>query len=111
MTELQAINKSIEMWEWLFENFPKNKDAFDIRYPESKINNYEQKCPLCHYHFYCSNCCLEEKFNCWNKNHAFHKWNNYVKFSIGSKTKAKNAAKKILKKLIKRQTELKGVKQ
>lgn len=66
--EIEALTLSLNLWTWLLENFPAQKED----YPEiRKVKDYVAQCPLCSYYVHCRNCPLksckfESDFEIWS---------------------------------------------
>lgn len=45
----RAIEESIEVWEWLKENFPKDKKDYIRECGKIKLYSYRGECPVCEY--------------------------------------------------------------
>lgn len=79
MTEIEAIKESLDLWEWLCENFPKEKAQYPYFY---KLLKMIGSCPCCYYYrenkinntIGCSKCPI---VYC-NYASSYYVWNNFT---------------------------------
>jgi len=87
---LEAVNLSIEVWEYLYTH-SEIKSKNDL--PEGlfdKIKNLAYKCPLCDYFLDCGILCTDCPLKyCLNDNSNYKKWY----FSNSKKLRAKHAGR------------------
>jgi hypothetical protein len=74
MTELQAHEKSMNMWKWLWENYPEGKRTYFAVFKEEDYLS----CALCKfYNVECSLCCLGGDPSTVNCHGSFVSWSDY----------------------------------
>ncbi len=114
ITEIAALNLSIELGMFLTRNFPIQKEHFP---GYTQLSSLYYNCSLCDYYIMlhdlgmdyerkrCKYCCLN---NCGEEGSDYEKWFLYLAKGNGTKTEAKKSIMNITRKLRARKKELTG---